>query len=97
MRDVLNLGVIHEAIAAIVPEREALVFREHRFTWAQVADRTRRLANLLRAHGLGCRRERSGLAGHMSGQDHVALYLSTGTSTWRGCSARTRRVAPRST
>ena len=28
-----NLGQIHEAIAARVPERECLVFRDRRFRW----------------------------------------------------------------
>ena len=44
----LNLAAIHEAIAAVIPERECLVFRERRLTWAQVTDRTRRLASVLR-------------------------------------------------
>jgi fatty-acyl-CoA synthase len=95
IRDVLNLGVIHEAIAAAVPEREALVSGDRRFTWAQVADRTRRLANVLRAHGLGCRRERAGLANHESGQDHVALYLYNGNEYLEGMVAAYKaRTAP---
>jgi fatty-acyl-CoA synthase len=80
----LNLAAIHEAIAAAVPERECIVFRERRLSWAQVTDRTRRLASVLRGHGLGCRRERSGLAGHESGQDHVALYLFNGNEYLEG-------------
>jgi fatty-acyl-CoA synthase len=74
----LNLAVIHEAIAAAIPERECVVFRDRRFTWAQLTDRSRRLACVLRRHGLGCRRERGDLAGWESGQDHVALYLYNG-------------------
>ncbi len=35
----------------------------------------RRLASVLHAHGLGCRRERAELANHESGQDHVGFYL----------------------
>ena len=34
----LNLGLIHEAIAAAIPEREALVFRDRRFSWRQLTD-----------------------------------------------------------
>jgi fatty-acyl-CoA synthase len=71
----LNLGEIHEAIASTVPNREALVFRDRRFTWAQVAERTRRLAAVLRGRGLGCHAERKELRNWESGQDHVALYL----------------------
>lgn len=74
----INLAALHEAIAAAVPSRECLVFRERRLAWADVTDRTRRLGDVLRRHGLGCRRERTGLAGYESGQDHVALYLLNG-------------------
>ncbi len=80
----LNLGHIHEAIAQAVPDRECLVFRDRRFTWSQVTDRTRRLASVLRAHGLGCRTERAGLANWESGQDHVALYLYNGNEYLEG-------------
>jgi len=51
-----NLAVIHEAIAAEIPDRECLVFRDRRFTWSDTTDRTRRLAEVLRRHGLGCHR-----------------------------------------
>jgi fatty-acyl-CoA synthase len=68
---------------------------ERRLSWAQVADRTRRLAHVLRAAGLGCRRERHGLAGHESGQDHVALYLLNGPEYLEGMlGAFKARVAP---
>src|SRR5512134_3840970 len=80
----LNLAAIHEAVAEAVPERECLVFRERRLSWAAVTDRTRRLADVLRRHGLGCRRERADLAGHESGQDHVALYLLNGNEYLEG-------------
>jgi 3-oxocholest-4-en-26-oate---CoA ligase len=81
---VLNLAAIHEAIAAAVPERECIVFRERRLSWAAVTDRTRRLADVLRRHGLGCRRERAALANHESGQDAVALYLYNGNEYLEG-------------
>ena len=79
-----NLAVIHEAIASAVPDRECLVFRERRLTWEQVTDRTRRLADVLRRHGLGCREERAGLSNWESGQDHVALYLYNGNEYMEG-------------
>jgi len=81
---VLNLARIHEAIAEAIPERECLVFRDRRLTWADVTDRTRRLAAVLREHGLGCHRERSALANWESGQDHVALYLVNGNEYLEG-------------
>ena len=80
----MNLGAIHEAIAEAIPERECLVFRDKHFTWADVRDRTRRLANLLRSHGLGCHTERSELEGWESGQDHVALYMLNGNEYLEG-------------
>jgi 3-oxocholest-4-en-26-oate---CoA ligase len=74
----LCVGEVHEAIAAAMPDHEALVFRDRRFTWSQLTERTRRLANLLVGEGLGCRVERSRLAGWQSGQDHLAIYLHNG-------------------
>jgi fatty-acyl-CoA synthase len=80
----MNLARIHEAIAEAVPDRECLVFRDRRLSWAQVTDRTRRLADVLRSHGLGCHCERSELANWESGQDHVALYLYNGNEYLEG-------------
>jgi fatty-acyl-CoA synthase len=79
-----NLAAIHEAIAAAIPERECLVFRDRRLTWAQVTDRTRRLAHVLREAGLGCRVPRSRLRNWESGQSHVALYLYNGNEYLEG-------------
>jgi fatty-acyl-CoA synthase len=91
----LNLGLIHEAIAAAIPEREALVFRDRRFSWRQLTDRTRRLADLFRGHGLGCRIERSALENWESGQDHIGLYLHNGNEYLEGMlGAFKARTAP---
>ncbi|MBY0277689.1 acyl-CoA synthetase [Candidatus Binatia bacterium] len=73
-----NLAELAAAVAAAVPDRECLVWRDQRRTWARTAQRIRRLANLLRAHGLTLHRERDVLASHESGQDHVALCLYNG-------------------
>jgi len=90
-----NLAAIHEAIAAAVPDRECLVFRDRRLSWADVTDRTRRLADVLRTHGLGCHRERGELANWESGQDHVALYLYNGNEYLEGMlGAYKARCAP---
>jgi fatty-acyl-CoA synthase len=70
-----NLAEINEVIAAAIPDREMMIWRDRRLTYGQVAERTRRLANYLRGRGLGAQRERAQLAGWESGQDHVALYL----------------------
>jgi fatty-acyl-CoA synthase len=73
-----SVAEVHEAIAATRPDELCLVFRDQRFTWAQITERTRRLANHLIAQGLGCHTERAALAGHESGQDHLAIYLHNG-------------------
>ena len=74
----VSLAEVHEAIGATRPDHECLVFQDRRLTWSQVQDRTRRLANHLISAGLGCHTERSELAGHESGQDHLAIYLHNG-------------------
>ncbi len=73
-----TLADLNEAIAAAVPEREAIVTATRRLTWGELRDRTRRLAHLLAEAGLGCHRERATLAPWESGQDHVALYMYNG-------------------
>ena len=72
------MAAVHEALAATRPDEVCLVFRDRRFTWAEVTDRTRRLANHLISAGLGVRRERHLLEGHESGQSHLAIYLHNG-------------------
>jgi fatty-acyl-CoA synthase len=90
-----NIGLVHEAIAAAVPDRECIVFRDRRLTWAEVAERTRRLANVLHDAGLGAHRERPELAGHESGQDTLGLYLHNGNEYLEGMvGAYKARVAP---
>ena len=79
-----NFADVHEAIASAIPDREALVFRDRRFTHRELADRTRRLANYLLSRGVTVREERASLAGHESGQDHVALYLYNGNEYLEG-------------
>ncbi len=83
------------AIAGAIPEREAIVFRDRRITYATLADRTRRLAHVLLDHGLRVERERGGLASHESGQDHLAIYLHNGNEYLEGMlGAFQARVAP---
>ena len=90
-----SVAELHEAIAATRPDELCLVFRDLRLTWAQVTDRTRRLANHLIAQGLGCTVERPHLAGHESGQDHLAIYLHNGNEYLESMlGAFKARVAP---
>ena len=90
-----NLAEVHEAVAEAYPDRECIVWRDRRLTYADVTERTRRLANALHAHGLGAHRERAELGGHESGQDHLALYLYNGNEYLEGMlGAFKARVAP---
>jgi acyl-CoA synthetase (AMP-forming)/AMP-acid ligase II len=89
----LDLATLHEAIAAAIPDRECLVWRDRRTTWRELADRTRRLANVLHGHGLGLR----GAASDPweSPHDHLALYLHNGPEYLEGLvAAHQARVAP---
>jgi 3-oxocholest-4-en-26-oate---CoA ligase len=90
-----SVAAVHEAIAASRPGDECLVFRDRRLTWAEVTERTRRLANVLLDHGLGCHLERDALASHESGQDHLGIYLHNGNEYLEAMlGAFKARVAP---
>lgn len=58
-----------------VPDRDYFVQGNHRLTFRAFMDRAHRLGNALVERGLGCHTERNDLAGHESGQDHLALYM----------------------
>jgi 3-oxocholest-4-en-26-oate---CoA ligase len=91
----MNLALIHDAIARSYPDRECIVTPTRRLSYGQVAERARRLASVLHAHGLGCRIERSALQNHQSGQDHLGIYMLNAPEyleTMLGCFRA--RVAP---
>ena len=91
----MNLARIFEALAAAYPDRDAIIAPTRRLTYATLAERARRLASVLRAHGLGCRRERNALQNHESGQDHVGLYLLNSPEYLEGMlGSHAARVAP---
>jgi 3-oxocholest-4-en-26-oate---CoA ligase len=71
----MNLWQGFEALADAFPDRECIIAGPRRLTYGQIADRSRRLASVLHAHGLGCHRERDALANYESGQDHVGVYM----------------------
>ncbi|MBX3706755.1 MAG: acyl-CoA synthetase [Pseudomonadales bacterium] len=94
-RPEISIAEVQEAIAAAIPDREAIVFRDRRFTYRDWNERTRRLANYLISLGLGCHTPRSALAGWESGQDHLALYLHNGNEYLEGMLGGYKaRVAP---
>ncbi|MFG2089182.1 MULTISPECIES: AMP-binding protein [unclassified Spirillospora] len=94
----LDLATLHEAIAAAVPDRECLVWRDRRMTWREVSDRTRRLANVLHGNGLGLHGDGSGARTPEpweSPHDHLALYLHNGPEYLEGLvGAHKARLAP---
>lgn len=79
-----NIGLTHEVISEAIPDREVLVWRDRRLTFAELTDRSRRLATYLHRAGFGLRRARVSLSSHESGQDHVALYLYNGNEYLEG-------------
>src|SRR3954468_22679489 len=90
-----SVGEVHEAIAASREDELCLVFRDRRLTWADVTERTRRLANFFVDQGLGCHIEREHLEGWESGQDHLAIYLHNGNEYLESMlGAFKARVAP---
>ncbi len=65
-----------DAVTAAVPDREMLVWTSVRRTYAEVQERTQRLAAFFAANGLGVRRERSDLERWECGQSPVAILCS---------------------
>jgi 3-oxocholest-4-en-26-oate---CoA ligase len=70
-----TIGAVLDAIAEAVPDRPMTICGERTSTFAQSADRTRRLANYLADNGFGAHAERDALGGWECGQDRVALIM----------------------
>jgi acyl-CoA synthetase (AMP-forming)/AMP-acid ligase II len=84
-----------DAVAAAIGDREFIIQGDRRYTYAQIVERSNRLAAYLRTRGLRCHTERSELAGHEVGQDLLGIYAYNGPEyveamlgAWRA------RVAP---
>ena len=89
-----NFAELFAAVAAEVPARDCIVFRDRRLTYGEVAARANRLANLLLSRGITVHRSRAELQPWESGQDHVALYLHNGNEYLEGMlGAATARAA----
>jgi len=73
-----TVPAVAAAIAAAIPDRELVVQGDKRFTYAQIVERSNRLAAYLHSRGLGCHTERSELPGHEAGQDLLGLYAYNG-------------------
>jgi 3-oxocholest-4-en-26-oate---CoA ligase len=73
-----TVPAVAKAVAAAIGDRELLIQGDQRFSYAQIVERSNRLAAYLHTRGLGCHTERSGLAGHEVGQDLLGLYAYNG-------------------
>lgn len=69
---------ILDGVAAVSGGDTCLVFRETRYSFSQFAERTRRLAEVLKSFDMPAPIERSDLEDWQSGQSHVALMLRNG-------------------
>lgn len=84
-----------DTVAGVIGDRELIIQGERRLTYAQVAQRSTRLAAYLHKQGLGCHTERSLLDGHDVGQDLLGIYAYNGPEYVEGMIGSWRaRVAP---
>jgi len=70
-----TIPAVLDAVAAAVPDRVMTVCGPRRSTYAEAAERTRRMANFLDDNGFGAHRERAELRNWECGQDRVALLM----------------------
>jgi fatty-acyl-CoA synthase len=70
-----TIGAVLDTIAEVIPDRLITVCGDRRSTFAEAADRTRRLANFLADRGFGVQRERASLQNWECGQDRIALVM----------------------
>ena len=73
-----TVPAVAEAVAAAIPDRDLVIRGERRYSYAQLIERSNRLAGYLHSRGLGCHTERSALAGHEVGQDLLGIYAYNG-------------------
>ncbi|WP_156685861.1 acyl-CoA synthetase [Mycobacterium sp. Marseille-P9652] len=73
-----TVPAVARAVAEAIGDRDLLVQGERRFSYAEVVERSTRLASYLHSRGLGCHAERPALAGHEAGQDLVGIYAYNG-------------------
>lgn len=69
------LADVHRCIADAIPDREMLVWRDQRRTFAEVNARSEVLAHHLVGAGLGVHRERSAMERWESGQSQVGILM----------------------
>ncbi|MGB3894575.1 MAG: acyl-CoA synthetase [Mycolicibacter sinensis] len=78
MASQFTVPAVTEAVAAAIPDRDLVIQGDRRYTYAQILDRSNRLASYLHSQGLGCHTPRSELAAHETGQDLLGIYAYNG-------------------
>jgi 3-oxocholest-4-en-26-oate---CoA ligase len=73
-----TVPAVANAMAAAIGDRDYVIQGDRRYSYAQIVERSNRLAAYLHSRGLGCRTERSALAGHEVGQDLLGIYAYNG-------------------
>jgi 3-oxocholest-4-en-26-oate---CoA ligase len=90
-----TVPAVLDAVAAAIPERVLVAQGDRHYTYADVVDRSNRLASYLHSRGLGSHTARSDLAGHQAGQDLLGIYAYNGNEFVEGLLGAFRaRVAP---
>ncbi|MBE9373812.1 acyl-CoA synthetase [Saccharopolyspora sp. HNM0983] len=73
-----DLSTVFDTVARAVPEREVFVWGGLRLRYREMNARIDGLARHLVQRGLACHGNRGDLAGHVSHQSHLGLYLRNG-------------------
>src|SRR5581483_562347 len=73
-----TIPAVVQAVSAAIPDRELIIQGDQRYSYAEIVERSHRLASYLHSRGLGCHTERSALAGHEVGQHLLGLYAYNG-------------------
>jgi acyl-CoA synthetase (AMP-forming)/AMP-acid ligase II len=90
-----TVPAVTAAVAAAIPDRELIIQGDRRYSYADITERSNRLAAYLHLRELGCHTERSALAGHEVGQDLIGLYAYNGNEFVESLlGAFAARVAP---
>jgi 3-oxocholest-4-en-26-oate---CoA ligase len=90
-----TVPAVAAAVAAVIPDRDLIIQGDRRYSYADIIERSNRLAAYLHSRGLGCHIERSALDGHEVGQDLVGLYAYNGNEFVESLlGAFAARVAP---
>jgi acyl-CoA synthetase (AMP-forming)/AMP-acid ligase II len=80
MDDTVNFTVpaVARAVATTLGDRILVTQGDKQYTYAEILDRSARLASYLHSQGLGCHTERTSLEGHQVGQDLLGIYAYNG-------------------